>query len=153
VIGPKNSFGRFAIIGPFRKESQVEISMTDSFTLGIDAVIRESGVLADTPGCILKGTAGMVALDHGVIVSKRHVHLTPETARDMQLTDGEIVNVLLESDERQAIFGDVVARVSSSYLDAVHIDTDEANACGLSVLSRKQPGYELTGRIIRGALV
>ena len=99
--------------------------------MGIDAPIRESGVLDGTPGCTLVGPAGELQLGSGVIVAKRHAHLTPETAEKWGIKDKQIVSLKMDYNDRALIFGDVVARVSASYSDAVHIDTDEANAAAL----------------------
>ena len=120
VIGPKGEMKGVSILGPFRPQK-----------LGIDAPIRESGVLDGTPGCTLVGPAGELQLGSGVIVAKRHAHLTPETAEKWGIKDKQIVSLKMDYNDRALIFGDVVARVSASYSDAVHIDTDEANAAAL----------------------
>lgn len=128
IQGPKGSFERVVILGPYRNETQVEISMTDSRKLGIPAVIRQSGDTAGTPGCTLIGPAGTLTIDHGVIVAKRHIHMTPVQAIQMNVKDGEEVFVIMESYERSLIFADVVVRVSPDFALAMHVDTDEANA-------------------------
>lgn len=128
VTGPKGSFENFAVLGPCRKESQVEISVTDSRKLGVPGIIRQSGDIADTPGCLLTGPAGTVELPKGVIVAKRHIHMTPSEAYRMNVRDNEDVFVITESYERALIFADVVVRVHPSFRLAMHVDTDEANA-------------------------
>ncbi len=131
VVGPKGEFN-MSILGPVRKDTQVELSMSDARKIGISAPIRESGDVAGTPGCKLIGPEGEVEIAQGVMVAKRHVHLDPETAEKFGITDKQIVSVKVGANERNVIFGDVVARVSSSYAPAVHLDTDEANAAGLT---------------------
>ncbi|MGN0423254.1 MAG: phosphate propanoyltransferase [Lachnospiraceae bacterium] len=128
VRGPKGSFEKVAVLGPFRKETQVEISMTDSRKLGIPGVIRQSGDTAGTPGCILEGPNGSIELDHGVIVAKRHIHMTPVQAIQLNVKDNDEVFVIMESFERSLIFADVVVRVNPNFALAMHVDTDEANA-------------------------
>lgn len=131
VVGPRGEI-TMSILGPFRKEDQVEISMTETRKLGVSAPIRESGDLAGSPGCLLKGPKGEVEIDHGVIVAKRHIHLTPETAVEYGVQDKQIVKVAVGDNDRKVIFDDVIVRVSPSYAPAVHLDTDEANAAGLT---------------------
>lgn len=130
VVGPKGSMS-MSILGPTRPETQVEISMTDARKLGMTAPIRESGDLAGTPGCTLKGPAGEVALSKGVIVAKRHIHFNPDEAKACGVTDKQAVSVKVEYNGRGLTFGDVVCRVSPSYALAMHVDTDESNAAGL----------------------
>ncbi|MCI6535554.1 MAG: phosphate propanoyltransferase [Lachnospiraceae bacterium] len=128
VRGPKGSFEKVAVLGPFRNETQVEISMTDSRKFGIPGVIRQSGDTAGTPGCILEGPNGSIELDHGVIVAKRHIHMTPVQAIQLNVKDNDEVFVIMESFERSLIFADVVVRVNPNFALAMHVDTDEANA-------------------------
>ena len=130
VVGPRGEI-TMSILGPFRPEDQVEISMTETRKLGVVGVIRESGDLAGTPGCILRGPEGEVEIDHGVIVAQRHIHLTPETAVEYGVEDKQIVKVAVGDNGRKVIFDDVIVRVSPKYAPAVHLDTDEANAAGL----------------------
>ena len=127
IVGPKKSIPNVIILGPARKASQVEISFTDARTLGITAPVRESGDTAGTPGCKLVSALGEVELTEGVIVAKRHIHMTPADAEAMGVSDKEVVKVKIES-ERTTEFDDVVVRVSPSFALAMHIDTDEANA-------------------------
>ena len=128
VRGPKGFFEKVAVLGPFRNETQVEISMTDSRKLGIPGVIRQSGDTAGTPGCVLEGSNGSIELDHGVIVAKRHIHMTPVQAIQLNVKDNDEVFVIMESFERSLIFADVVVRVNPNFALAMHVDTDEANA-------------------------
>ncbi len=130
VVGPKRELKNVSILGPVRKESQVELSATDARSIGLNAPVRESGVLEGSAPCKLVGPAGEVELEYGVIVAKRHIHITPEDAQAFGVADKEIVKVKVDSDGRSLIFDDVVVRVSASYATAMHIDTDEANACG-----------------------
>jgi len=130
VVGPKRELKNVSILGPVRKESQVELSATDARSIGLNAPVRESGVLEGSAPCKLVGPAGEVELEYGVIVAKRHIHITPEDAQAFGVSDKEIVKVKAVSDGRSLIFDDVVVRVSASYATAMHIDTDEANACG-----------------------
>ena len=127
VIGPKGSL-KMSVLGPVRKETQVEVSLTDARTLGVKPPIRESGDLEGSAPCKLVGPAGEVELAQGVIAAKRHLHCTPEDAAEIGLKDKDIISLKIDSPERSLIFGDVVVRVSASYATAVHIDTDEANA-------------------------
>ena len=126
VVGPKGSV-KMSILGPCRPESQVEVSYTDARALGIVPPVRESGDIAGTPGVKLVGPCGEVELDCGVIVAKRHIHMTPEDAEALGVTDKEIVSVKLNT-ARPTIYGDVVVRVSPKFALAMHIDTDECNA-------------------------
>ena len=130
IVGPKNTLKNVSILGPERPAVQVEISATDARTLGLPAVVRESGDLAGTPGCTIVGPKGTLEIKEGVIVAKRHIHVTPEDASEMHLTDKQLVQVKIDSKERSLIVGNVVVRVSSSYALAMHIDTDESNAAG-----------------------
>lgn len=130
VIGPKSSFPAVSILGPVRKETQVELSASDARSIGISAPIRESGDLKGSAGCKLVGPKGEVELNDGVIVAKRHIHMTPEDAEKYGCCDKQIVSVEVKTAERSLIFGDVVVRVSPSYALAMHIDTDESNAAG-----------------------
>lgn len=128
VIGPKGSFPAVSILGPERPVDQVEISASDARTLGVTAPVRESGDIAGSAPCKLVGPKGEVELSEGVIVAKRHIHMTPEDAARYGLTDKQVVSVKIQSAERSLIFGDTVVRVSPNYALAMHIDTDESNA-------------------------
>ena len=129
VIGPKGRFDNVAVLGPERKAGQVELSLTDTRTLGIPAPVRMSGDIADTPGAILQGEMGTVSLREGVIVARRHIHITPQDAEQMSVQDKQVVRLQVYTD-RPLIFEDVVVRVSPDFQTRVHLDYDEANACG-----------------------
>ena len=128
VVGPKKSIAGVSILGPVRPATQVELSATDARSIGIAAPIRESGDVAGSGACKLVGPCGEVELKEGVIVAKRHIHLTPADAEELGVKDKDVVFVKLDTNGRKAILGDVVCRVSTSYARAMHIDTDEANA-------------------------
>jgi len=128
LIGPKGSL-KVSILGPTRPADQVELSFTDARTLGLKAVpIRESGDVAGTPGLKLVGPCGEVEIAEGVMIAKRHIHMTPADAEVMGLKDKDIVSVKVETEGRTTVFGDTVVRVSPKFALAMHIDTDEANA-------------------------
>lgn len=128
VIGPKNSFPAVSILGPVRKATQVEISASDARSIGVQAPVRESGDIAGSGACKIVGPKGEIEINEGVIVAKRHIHMTPADAAAFGVKDKETVSVKIDSAERSLIFGDVVVRVSDSFALAMHIDTDEANA-------------------------
>lgn len=130
IIGPKGEFPKVRVLGPARNETQIELSMTDARTLGVNVPIRESGKLEGTPGLILEGPCGRVELDHGAIAALRHIHMTPDIAEQLGLKDGDCVGVE-SSGLRPTLFRDVLVRVSPKYAYEMHIDTDEANAAGL----------------------
>jgi acetate kinase len=130
IVGPKGRVERVRVLGPARKATQVEISMTEQFKLGIHPPIRESGDLPGTPGCTLEGPAGRVALDRGVICALRHIHMTPADALRYGVRDKATVRVRVPGD-RELIFGDVRVRVNADFRLAMHLDTDEANAANL----------------------
>ena len=121
-----------SILGPVRKENQVELSLTDARTLGVAAPVRESGNIAGSAACKLVGPAGEVELKEGVIVAKRHIHMTPADAEEFGVSNGQIVQLEVKTNERSLIFGDVVVRVRNDFALACHIDTDESNAAGCS---------------------
>lgn len=121
---------KFSILGPVRDHNQVEVSFTDARNFGLTAPVRESGDIKGSGKCTLRGPAGEVDLEEGVIVAKRHIHMTPEDAANFGVQNGEIVAVLVDTGKgRATIFGDTVIRVSPKYALAMHIDTDECNAC------------------------
>jgi len=130
IIGPKGRIDRVRVLGPARKATQVEIAMTEQFKLGIQPPIRESGDIEDSPGCILEGPAGRVAIDKGVICALRHIHMTPADALRYGLKNKSSVRVRVPGD-RELLFGDVRIRVDPNFALAMHIDTDEANAANL----------------------
>ena len=129
VVGPKGEFTDVAVLGPERDAGQVELSMTDARVLGIAAPIRQSGDIADTPGAKIRGQMGEITLPQGVIVAKRHIHMTPEDAQKMGVTDKQVVRLQTYTG-RPLIFDDVVVRVRPDFQTYVHLDYDEANACG-----------------------
>jgi acetate kinase len=122
---------RVRVLGPTRKETQVEISMTEQFKLGIDPPIRASGDLEESPGITIEGKKGVAAIGNGVICALRHIHMSPEDALHFGLRDRDRVMVRVEG-ERELIFGDVLVRIHPDYKLAMHIDTDEANAASIS---------------------
>ena len=128
LVGPKGTLS-CSVLGPTRPANQVELSFSDARALGLkDVPVRESGDVAGTPGLKMVGPAGEVEITEGVIIAKRHIHMTPADAEKYNLVDKQIVNVKVETDGRSLIFGDVIVRVSPSYALAMHIDTDESNA-------------------------
>ena len=129
VQGPKGEFQNVAVLGPERKEAQVEISLTDGKTLGINPPVRLSGKVDGTPGAVLVGPKGKVSVSQGVMAAQRHIHMTPEDAQKMGVQDKQVVNLQTFTD-RPVILEDVVVRVSSQFATYVHLDYDEANACG-----------------------
>ena len=132
LVGPRSTIKNVSILGPVRAASQVEVSMSDARTLGLNPSIRESGNIDGTIGVQLVGPAGTVTLEKGLIVAKRHVHLTPEAAEAQGVVNGQVVGVKVHTDDRSMTFGDVVIRVSEKFAPAMHIDTDEANAAGIT---------------------
>ena len=129
VVGPKGKFQNVAVLGPERKEAQVEVSLTDARTLGITAPLRLSGNVEDSPGVTLITPLGRISLTKGVIIAKRHIHMTPEDARRFGVQDRQVVHLQTYT-ERPVLFGDTVVRVSPDFATYVHLDYDEANACG-----------------------
>ena len=129
VVGPKGKL-KASILGPVRPATQVELSLTDARSIGVSAPIRESGDVANTPGCKLVNpeNGNEYEITEGVIAAKRHIHLTPADAESFGVCDKEIVSVKIDSDGRSTTYGDVVVRVSDKFAAAMHIDTDEANA-------------------------
>lgn len=129
VVGPKGRFENVAVLGPERKEAQVEVSLTDARTLGLTVPVRQSGDVTGSPGATLVGPCGIVKLSQGVIAAQRHIHLNPEEGRRFGVRDGENVRLRTLTD-RSLVFEDVVVRISPGFSAAVHLDYDEANACG-----------------------
>ena len=128
VVGPKKALERVSILGPVRSATQIELSLTDARSIGVDAPVRESGDIAGSGACKLVGPCGEVELTEGVIAAKRHIHFTPEDAAEAGVEDKQIVSVKIDSNGRSLVFGDVVVRVSPKFAAAMHIDTDESNA-------------------------
>ena len=132
LVGPKGELKNISILGPERKATQVELSLTDARALGIKVPVRESGDIDNTPGLKIVGPKGEVEIPVGAIAAKRHIHITPADAEEMGLTDKQIVSVKVETADRTTTFGDVVVRVHPNFAAAMHIDTDEANAAAIA---------------------
>ena len=130
VKGAKKELAGVSVLGPERPATQVEISLTDARSIGVDAPVRESGDVAGSGACTLVGPCGEVTIEEGVIAAKRHIHLDTATAEKFGVADKQIVQVKVESNGRSNIFGDVVVRVSDKFAAAMHVDTDESNAAG-----------------------
>ncbi len=140
IVGSKKEMAA-SILGPVRPASQVELSLTDARSIGVDAPIRESGDVAGSGACKLVGPCGEVELKEGVIAAKRHIHATPEDAEKLGVKDKDVVSVKIDTDGRSLVFGEVVVRVSPKFALAMHIDTDESNAAGC--------GREVYGEIVK----
>ena len=132
LVGPKKSFNNVVVLGPVRKASQVEVSATEARTLGLKPPIRESGDIEGSAPMIIRGPVGEISLSQGCIIAKRHIHMTPDDAVSFDVQDKEIVSVKITTNDRSLIFGDVVIRVRPDFALAMHIDTDEGNAAGLT---------------------
>jgi acetate kinase len=128
LVGPRGRLAHVRIVGPPRAEDQVEISRSDEYALGVDAPVRESGDLHDTPGIRLEGPAGAVVLERGVVCALRHLHCSPADAVVLGLNDHDSVAIAIESQDRRLVFGDVRVRISPQYRLELHVDTDEGNA-------------------------
>ena len=131
LVTAKSQIENVRILGPERKETQVEISLTDSFKIGLKTPLRQSGDLSDTPGILIVGPAGFVRIPQGVIIPLRHIHMSPDDAKQWEVEDKQIVSVETEG-PRSVIFNNVIVRVREDFVLDFHIDTDEANAAGLS---------------------
>lgn len=132
LVGPKRRIEKVRILGPTRSKNQIEISTTDEFALGLDAPVRASGHVDGTPGITVEGPAGSITLTEGVICAWRHIHMHPDDAKRFGVEDKDVVDVAINSNMRDLIFGDVLVRVSPKYALEMHIDTDEANAAGIA---------------------
>jgi putative phosphotransacetylase len=130
VVGPKGMFPKVRIIGPVRKDSQVEVSATDARFLGIDAPVRISGNVENTPGITLNGPKGKIKIKRGVIVAARHLHAGDQQAKVLKIKNGSRVSIKVGG-SRGIIFNNVITRVHPQFNLALHIDTDEANAAGI----------------------
>ena len=128
VVGPKKALAGVSILGPVRPSTQVELSATDARSIGVAAPVRESGDIAGSGACKIVGPCGEVEIAEGVIVAKRHIHLTPADAEELGVKDKDVVWVRMDTDGRSAVLGDVVCRVHENFARAMHIDTDESNA-------------------------
>lgn len=127
IIGPEGIIENVRILGPLRSMTQVEVSLTDSYRLGIKAPVRESGDIEGTPGIVIKGPNGVVEIKRGVIAAKRHIHMSPEFANRFGFKDKELVSVRFNGD-RRLVFDNVLIRVSDQFVNEMHLDMDEANA-------------------------
>ena len=130
IVGPKATIKNVVILGPVRPKTQVEVSLTDSRTLGINVLVRESGDLAGSSPCKIVGPLGQVDISEGLIAAKRHLHVFSGEADELGVSEQELVSIKLATDGRSLVFHDVVVRVSDKFRTAVHLDTDEANAAG-----------------------
>ncbi|MFI4890598.1 MAG: phosphate propanoyltransferase [Steroidobacterales bacterium] len=131
LAGPSGRLQHVRIVGPPRTEDQVEISRSDEIFLGINAPLRESGDLDDTPGIRIEGPAGAVTLTHGVVCALRHLHCSPADATVLGIADQDVVEIAVRNPDRSLMFGDVRVRVSPDYRLELHLDTDEGNAAGV----------------------
>lgn len=131
IVGPKGTLKNVVVLGPTRKDTQIEISLTDALTLGIKPPIRQSGQIENTPGATICSETGQLTLPYGVIIAKRHIHITPEDATKFHVYDGEIVKVKVFG-KRPLIFDDTIVRINKDFQTAMHIDYDEANGCGFT---------------------
>ncbi|MBZ4687156.1 MAG: propanediol utilization protein [Clostridiales bacterium] len=131
IVGPKGAIEKVRVLGPIRSRSQVEISRTDSFKLGINAPVKQSGKIEGTPGCIVIGPKNIIKLEEGVILADHHIHMSPSDAKKFNVIDGERVSVHVKG-SREVTFHNVLVRVKPSFVLEFHIDTDEANASLLS---------------------
>ena len=131
LVGPRGRLTKVRLMGPPREHDQVEISRTDEFVLGVDAPVRISGDLANTPGITIEGPEGRVTLASGLICARRHIHMSPDDARRLGVRDCEVIAVRIDTDGRDLQFGDVMVRVSPQFRLELHLDTDEANAAGV----------------------
>lgn len=131
VTGPKGSISNVYVVGPARRQTQVEISITNDITLGINAPLRNSGDLSNTPGCILEGPDGKISLDSGVIAALRHIHMDTATAEEYGIRDAQIVKVKIPG-PRMLVFENVVVRVGDDQALEMHVDFDEGHAAGIS---------------------
>jgi acetate kinase len=132
LIGPRGHLEHVRLMGPPRAHDQVEISRSDEFVLGLDAPVRISGDLANTPGVTLEGPQGRVTLTSGVICARRHIHMSPQEAERLGISDCEVVAVRIDSAGRDVTFSDVSVRVAPQFTLELHLDTDEANAAGVA---------------------
>lgn len=131
ISGPKGEFKNVIVLGPEREQTQVEVSLTDCSQLGLKAPIKQSGDLDGTLGIKVFTENGSINLEKGLMVAKRHIHMTLEDAKKFNVLDNEVVKVKVFG-KRPLIFDDVVIRVNKNFETFMHIDYDEANACGFS---------------------
>lgn len=133
IIGAKGEISNVAVLGPIRSDTQVELSITDSRKIGVNLPVRESGDISNSGKCTLVGPVGKVLLESGAIIARRHIHLNPDMATMLNISNKDVVWVkILSGASRPIIFGDVIVRVSEDFSPAMHVDTDEANAAGFN---------------------
>ncbi|MGB4985346.1 MAG: phosphate propanoyltransferase [Erysipelotrichaceae bacterium] len=130
LVGDKGELKNVIILGPTRKNTQIELSLTDARSLGVKALVRESGDIEGTFGCKIIGPKGELTITKGVIAAKRHIHMTVSDAAEINVKNGDVIKLQLDTEDRSLVFDDVVVRVSDKFATAVHLDTDEANAAG-----------------------
>lgn len=128
IVGPKGAIEQVRVLGPVRNQTQIEVSRTDAFKLGLNPPVRDSGDIEGTPGIVIVGLKGTVVKNKGVILAKRHIHMHTKDAEHYGVKDKDIVKVICEKDGRRLIFDDVLIRVSEKFALEFHVDTDEANA-------------------------
>lgn len=128
IVGAKGVFENVRVLGPVRKDTQIEISKADSLKIGLNPPVRDSGDIEGTPGVELIGPKGKVTLLHGIIIAKRHIHMLPEDAQHYAVKEKDLVAVFCDTQGRKGIFMDVLIRVSPKFALEFHVDTDEANA-------------------------
>lgn len=132
LVGPKGRLDNVRVMGPPRERDQIELSRTDETALGIEAPVRLSGDLTSTPGIVVEGPVGRCSLQSGVISARRHIHMNPQDANRLGVAEGQIVQVRIDSNDRDLIFGDVTVRIRPDFRLELHLDTDEANAAGVT---------------------
>lgn len=130
VVGVKGNLKGVRILGPVRKETQIEISLADGFVLGFNPPVRNSGELIDSPGVKIVGPKGEVIIEKGVIAAARHIHMHTSDAENFEVADKEVVSVKVEG-KRGLIFDNVLVRVNKDYALEMHVDVEEGNAAGL----------------------
>jgi acetate kinase len=131
LIGPRGRLEHVRVLGPPRQADQIELARSDALHIGVDPALRTSGDLHDTPGVVIQGPAGNVALEHGVILARRHLHASPADAQLFGIRDQDIVAVAIDSDGRDLVFDDIIVRVAADYRTELHLDTDEGNAAAV----------------------
>lgn len=134
LINSNTTIENVRVLGPERKETQVELSKTDAIYLKINPPLRNSGDLKSTPGIILKGPKDMVELKKGVIIIQRHLHASEKEAKKLGIKDGEIVSIKIPG-QKETIFNNILARVGPKHKLAVHLDTDEGNAADIAKIT------------------
>ena len=132
LVGPKGELDHVRLMGPPRERDQIELSRTDEHALGVQAPVRISGDLTGTPGLTVVGPVGRRVLQDGVISARRHIHMNAQDAARLGVRDGQVVQVRIDSEGRDLIFGDVTVRIQPDFRLELHLDTDEANAAGVT---------------------